>query len=166
LGDPALPEERGISPRRLVWGLIPNWITEADGGRKPINAKAETITSLPSFRSAYVKRRCLIPIDTFFEWKAIKGQKAKQPCAIGMNDGSPFALGGIWESWVHPETGELVRTNSRARLGRVFGNMSQVVESRAGVWGLSCHLPSYQRARLRPAFPSPCPRRPELHVLS
>lgn len=95
---------------RLVWGLIPYWCRDPDGGRKPINAKAETITSLPSFLNACAKRRCLVPIDNFFEWKAIRGERAKRPYAIGMKDGSPFALGGIWESWSHPETGEVVRT--------------------------------------------------------
>jgi putative SOS response-associated peptidase YedK len=95
---------------RLVWGLIPYWVKEPDGGRKPINARAENIASLASFRAAYAKRRCLIPIDNFFEWKAIKGQKARQPYAIAMKDGEPYAVGGIWESWNQPETGELIRT--------------------------------------------------------
>jgi putative SOS response-associated peptidase YedK len=95
---------------RLLWGLIPNWVKDPDGGRKPINARAESITSLPSFRDAYAKRRCLVPIENFFEWRAIKGAKAKQPYAIAMKDGSPFALAGIWESWRPPESGEIVRT--------------------------------------------------------
>jgi putative SOS response-associated peptidase YedK len=58
---------------RLWWGLIPYWVKEPSGGRRPINAKAETVASLPSFRGAYAKRRCLLPIDSFFEWRAIKG---------------------------------------------------------------------------------------------
>jgi len=52
---------------RLWWGFIPYWVKEADGGRKPINAKAETVASLPSFRDAYRRRRCVVPIDNFFE---------------------------------------------------------------------------------------------------
>ena len=68
-------------------GLIPYSVKEANGGRKPINAKAETIASLPSFRDAYKRRRCLLPIDNFFEWKAILGEKAKQPHAIGLKSG-------------------------------------------------------------------------------
>ena len=56
------------------------------------------------------KRRCLLPIDNFFEWKAIKGAKAKQPYAIGMKSGEPFALAGIWENWKRPGTEEWVRT--------------------------------------------------------
>jgi putative SOS response-associated peptidase YedK len=101
--------ETGVYHRdRLIWGLIPHWVKEPGGGRKPVNAKAETISTLPSFRAAYAKRRCLVPIDSFFEWQKIKGPK--QPYAIAMKDGEPFALAGIWESWRHPETGEIVRT--------------------------------------------------------
>jgi putative SOS response-associated peptidase YedK len=80
------------------------------GGRKPINAKCETVSTLPSFREAYRKQRCLLPVDGFFEWKAIKGQKVKQPYAIAMKDGSPFAIGGLWENWKDPTSGEWVRT--------------------------------------------------------
>jgi putative SOS response-associated peptidase YedK len=50
-------------------------VKDATGGRKPINAKAETVASLPSFRDAYKRRRCLLAIDNFFEWKATKGAK-------------------------------------------------------------------------------------------
>jgi putative SOS response-associated peptidase YedK len=62
------------------------------------------------FRDAYAKRRCIVPIDCFFEWRAIKGRRAKQPYAIAMKDRSPFGLAGIWENWRHPETGDWVRT--------------------------------------------------------
>ncbi len=62
------------------------------------------------FRAAYAKRRCLVPIDSFFEWAKIKAKGPKQPYAVGMADGEPFALGGIWESWRHPETDDIVRT--------------------------------------------------------
>jgi len=69
--------EGSLDPLR--WGLIPYWCEDPKGGRKPINAKCETVRTLPSFREAYRKRRCILPVDGFFEWKAIKGQKAKQP---------------------------------------------------------------------------------------
>jgi putative SOS response-associated peptidase YedK len=95
---------------RLWWGLIPHWVTDPKGGRKPINAKAKTVASLPSFRDAYARRRCLLPIDNFFEWRAIKGAKLKQPYAIGTKSGEPFALAAIWENWKRPSTEEWVRT--------------------------------------------------------
>ena len=104
------PETGEYHRDRLTWGLIPYWVKEPDGGRKPINARAENVASLPSFRNAYAKRRCLVPVDNFFEWKAIKGERAKQPYAIAMKDGSPFGIAGIWEAWKHPETGEIIRT--------------------------------------------------------
>jgi putative SOS response-associated peptidase YedK len=48
---------------RLWWGLIPSWVKDPSGGRKPINAKCETVASLPSFREAYKRWRCLVPIS-------------------------------------------------------------------------------------------------------
>lgn len=87
---------------RLWWGLIPYWVKDANGGRKPINAKSETVVSLASFREAYKRRRCLLPIDNFFEWRAIKGAKAKQPYATAMKSGEPFALAAIWENSQRP----------------------------------------------------------------
>ena len=99
-----------VSLDPLRWGLIPYWCQDPTGGRKPINAKAETVDRLPTFREAYRKRRCIVPVDGFFEWKAIKGQKAKQPYAIAMKDGKPFGIGGIWENWKEPASGEWIRT--------------------------------------------------------
>ena len=52
-----------------------------------------------TFREAYRRRRCIVPVDGFFEWKAINGQKAKQPYAIAIKNGEPFGIGGIWENW-------------------------------------------------------------------
>jgi putative SOS response-associated peptidase YedK len=95
---------------RLWWGLIPYWVKDASGGRRPINAKCESVASLASFRDAYRRRRCLLPIDNFFEWRAIKGVKAKQPYAVGMKSGEPFALAAIWENWQRPVSDEWLRT--------------------------------------------------------
>jgi putative SOS response-associated peptidase YedK len=100
--------ERSLDP--LKWGLIPYWCKDPKGGRKPINAKAETVAALPTFRDAYRKRRCIVPVDGFYEWKAIKGQKTKQPYAIAMKDGTPFGIAGLWENWKDPATGEWIRT--------------------------------------------------------
>jgi putative SOS response-associated peptidase YedK len=84
-----------VSLDPLRWGLIPYWCQDPKGGRKPINAKCETVHNLPTFRDAYRRRRCILPVDGFYEWKAIKGQKAKRPYAIAMKDGKPFGIGGL-----------------------------------------------------------------------
>ena len=67
------------------------------------------MATLPTFCDAYRQRRCILPVDGFFEWKAIKG-KAKQPYAIAMREGYPFGIGGVWENWKHPTSGEWIRT--------------------------------------------------------
>jgi putative SOS response-associated peptidase YedK len=100
--------ERSLDP--IKWGLIPHWCSDPRGGRKPINAKAENISRLPVFREAYALRRCIVPVDGFFEWRAIRGARAKQPYAIAMKDGSPFGLTGLWENWENPKTNQRERT--------------------------------------------------------
>jgi putative SOS response-associated peptidase YedK len=95
---------------RLWWGLIPYWTKEAAPRSKPINATAERVATAPMFRDAYARRRCLVPVDNFFEWAKTKTRGPKQPYAVAMKTGAPFALAGLWESWVHPQSGEIVRT--------------------------------------------------------
>ena len=65
---------------------------------------------LPMFKDAYSRRRCILPVDGFYEWRAIKGQRAKQPYAIAMKDDKPFGIGGLWENWKDPASGKWVRT--------------------------------------------------------
>jgi putative SOS response-associated peptidase YedK len=79
------------------WGLIPSWAKDPAIGNKMINARAETVSEKPSFRSAFKKRRCLILADGFYEWK--KTDDGKQPYHVKMEDGSPFAFAGLWETW-------------------------------------------------------------------
>jgi len=91
----------------LYWGLIPSWAKDPAIGNRMINARAETAATKPSFRSAMKYRRCLIPTDGFYEWKAITGQKRKQPYFIRMKDESPFAFAGLWEHWQDPGGSEI-----------------------------------------------------------
>src|SRR6476659_1430607 len=54
----------------IKWGLIPNRCQDLTGGRKPINAKAESVAKLPTFREAFAQRRCIVPVDGVLEWRA------------------------------------------------------------------------------------------------
>ena len=118
----------------IRWGLIPHWRRDPKGGRRPINAKAESVASLPTFRDAYAQRRCIVPVDGFFEWRAIKGARAKQPYAIAMKDGSPFGLAGLWENWRNPRTEEWERTfaiitvPSNELVGQIHDRMPAILE--------------------------------------
>jgi putative SOS response-associated peptidase YedK len=82
---------------KLHWGLVPFWAKDISIGSRMINARAETVSSKPSFRNAFRKGRCLIIADGFYEWKGTKGQK--QPMFITLPDGNPFAFAGLWETW-------------------------------------------------------------------
>ncbi len=104
----ALDEAGGRQIRLLRWGLVPRWTRELKSLPLLINARADTIAEKPSFRDAFAKRRCLVPADGFYEWRAIAG-KRKQPWRIELADRKAFAFAGIWEAWKSPE-GEIVKS--------------------------------------------------------
>ena len=89
------------------WGLVPSWAKDPSVGSRMINARSEELANKPSFRSAFSRRRCLVPADGFYEWKGPKG--ARQPFFVHPTDGRPFALAGLWEVWRDAE-GEVLRT--------------------------------------------------------
>ncbi len=91
----------------LRWGLIPHFTKDLKAARKPINARSETVASSGMFRGALAARRCLVPVDAFYEWRAMAD--GKQPYAIARQDGTPMAMAGLWEGWRAPD-GEVMRT--------------------------------------------------------
>lgn len=90
-------EGRGRHLERMRWGLVPGWAQDPSIGHRLINARAETAATKPAFRSAFRKRRCLIPADGFYEWQRI--DRTKQPYWIARADGAPLAFAGLWEHW-------------------------------------------------------------------
>jgi putative SOS response-associated peptidase YedK len=84
------------------WGLIPSWAKDPSIGSRMINARAETLSEKPAFRTALRRRRCLIPADGFYEWKRNADGKTKTPMHIQMKNGRPFAFAGLWETWHDP----------------------------------------------------------------
>ena len=89
----------------LRWGLVPFWAKDLSISSRLINARSETVDQKPSFRAAFKRRRCLIPISGFYEWR--KFDDGKQPHLIRMKDGAPFALAGLWEHWTSPDGSEV-----------------------------------------------------------
>jgi putative SOS response-associated peptidase YedK len=110
--QPIVRLNRDTGERELVlmrWGLIPFWAKDPNIGLRTINAKAETITTAPAFREAIKFRRCLVPADAFYEWQKLDA-KTKQPFAIAMKDGQPYALAGLWEKWKDRKSGSELLT--------------------------------------------------------
>jgi putative SOS response-associated peptidase YedK len=98
------------SARRMEWmrwGLVPSWAKDPSIGSKMINARSETIQEKPSFRNAFLRRRCLIPSDGFYEWQKPSGKGASAPYYFHTTDHHPFAFAGLWEFWRSPEGEDL-----------------------------------------------------------
>jgi putative SOS response-associated peptidase YedK len=99
-------DRRAVTAYR--WGLVPHWSTDLKGGSRMFNARAETITSSPAFREAFRRRRCIVPVDSFYEWK--REGAVRQPYRVAREDGLPLALAGLWAGWHDPSIDEVRRT--------------------------------------------------------
>ena len=115
--------------RSFKWGLVPHWASDPKNGYKMINARAETLAEKPSFRSAFRKRRCLIPVDGFYEWLEEKGKK--QPYRIAMRDGAPFGFAALWERWEgggEPlETCTIITTSANEVVAPIHDRMPAII---------------------------------------
>jgi len=120
----------------LRWGLIPSWSRDMSVASKLINARGETVAQKPSFRDAYQERRCLIPVDGFYEWR--KEGDTKQPFRIGFRGGKPFVFAGLWESWTAPEEAEnagekietytIITTDANTTIAPIHHRMPVIVD--------------------------------------
>ncbi|MCB1219888.1 MAG: SOS response-associated peptidase [Planctomycetales bacterium] len=128
------PGGRVLSMMR--WGLIPSWAKDPAVGFRMINARSETAAEKPSFRSAFRRRRCIIPADGFYEWhKTTSG--AKQPYLIGSQDQPLMALAGLWETWEDPESGDdvdsatILTTAANEFMSRIHDRMPVILPDAA-----------------------------------
>ena len=145
--------------RKMVmmrWGLIPPWSKDMTGGAKLINARSDGVADKPSFRTAFAKRRCLVPADGFYEWQALPGGR-KQPYRIHRPDGQPFAFAGLWEQWRGPDgpvlSFTIVTTEANDRLKPIHGRMPVVLAAEDfAIW-----LDGATTAQAAHALLRPCP---------
>jgi putative SOS response-associated peptidase YedK len=97
--------------RRLVplrWGLVPHWSKGPDHRYSMINARAESVHERPAYRDAFRHRRCLIPVEGFYEWRT--SGRNKQPHLIRRDDGAPFVLAGLWAHWQDPAGSRVIES--------------------------------------------------------
>jgi len=99
------PEDSELQFQQLHWGLIPSWAKDPSMGARLINARAETITEKPAFRSAFRHRRCLVVADGFYEWQ--RQERKKQPYYFRLQNSQLFAFAGLWERWQSPDGEEI-----------------------------------------------------------
>ncbi len=113
------------------WGLVPVWAKDPKIGSRMINARSETAHEKPSFRSAFKRRRCLIPADGYYEWARQGGRKT--PMYIQHAQRDIFAFAGLWESWDDPQgkrlnTCAILTTAANARIRHIHQRMAVMVE--------------------------------------
>ena len=86
--------------RTLRWGLVPSWSKTRGGAAKLINARQETVTVKPAFKTAAARRRCLLPADGYYEWQ--KTADGKIPYFLHAPDDGQLAFAGLYELWPDP----------------------------------------------------------------
>jgi putative SOS response-associated peptidase YedK len=143
LHETAQRPERGVARELRVvrWGLVPSWAKDPAIGSRLINARVETVDSKPSFRSAFAKRRCLLPADGFYEWLSVEqqGKARKQPYYIHRADGGELAFAGLYELWRdrsapddHPQawlwTAVIITTSAEDEVGRIHDRMPMIID--------------------------------------
>jgi putative SOS response-associated peptidase YedK len=114
----------------LHWGLIPSWSKDTKWASRLINARSETAHEKPSFRSAFRRRRCLVPATGFYEWQ--RTADGKQPFVIGVGENELFAIAGLWEHWMGPDGSEiesctLLTTEPNALLEPIHNRMPVIL---------------------------------------
>ena len=97
-------EELGTRTLQMMfWRFLPPFVGDPRKFRlDTINAKGETLLGSKIWREGFLHSRCLVPVDSFVEWRRVS-EKAKLPWLFGMKDDSPFALGGVWRHWRSPD---------------------------------------------------------------
>lgn len=121
--------------KMMKWGLVPYWAKDPKIGFKLINARAETITEKPSFKTAFKKRRCLVPADGFYEWDKNKVARVKIPHRFVLKTGELFSFAGLWDAWKTPEgesleTFTIITTAPNELMEPIHNRMPVILKSR------------------------------------
>lgn len=126
------PEGQSRELRPVIWGLLPPWAKDIAISGKLMNARSETLTSKPTFRNAFRRRRCLIPTDGFYLWLQDTG--GKQPYLIRLKSRELFAFAGLWEIWCGPngeeiESCTIITTDANELVRRYHDRMPVIVHA-------------------------------------
>ncbi|MNR18138.1 putative SOS response-associated peptidase YedK [compost metagenome] len=114
----------------LRWGLIPEWAKEEKIGYQMLNARSETLADKPAFRKPFERKRCLIPADSFYDWKGTG--KHKQPMRIMLRSKELFSMAGLYDTWTSPEgvrisTCTIITTESNEMMKEIHDRMPVIL---------------------------------------
>jgi putative SOS response-associated peptidase YedK len=124
----------------MRWGFIPAWVDDPKTLSLLINARGESVLDKPAFRNAMRRRRCLLPADGFYDWRA---GEPKRPYFVRAKSGAPLAFAGLWETWTGPngeevDTAAIVTTRSTRALAAIHERMPVIVAPEAFALWLDC----------------------------
>jgi len=112
------------------WGLVPRWAPDIKFGSKCFNARCETLATAPSFRAAFKVRRCLVPMNAFYEWSGPERHRIRH--RISPRAQSLFALAGLWEQWGTGqnvvETYTIITCHASDELAPIHNRMPVILE--------------------------------------
>ena len=144
----AEPEDEPTRRVRLMrWGLVPPWAKAGSDGSPDtkgpmlINARADKVTTSPAFRTSAKSKRCLIPMDGYYEWRvnsdAAAGKKSrKTPFFMYREDGEPLFMAGLWSVWKPAKDAApllsctIITTDAPGELAQVHDRMPLVMPER------------------------------------
>src|SRR5436190_23840404 len=96
-----LRTDAGNEGRQMYWPLIPSYEKNMKLPYSTMNAKVERLNQSPVYKRLLQSRRCIIPVDGFYEFTGEKGSKT--PWFVYLKSKEPFALAGLWDSWKRPD---------------------------------------------------------------
>ena len=148
-----------LSATQAHFGLIPSWAKDRSRSGSMINARSETINEKPAYRNLFKSKRCVLPVNGFYEWQQVQGSKSKQPWFIHRADEQPMFLAGIWDTWLDPEHGQsevdsfsLITTHANDFMMDIHHRMPIVLEPEAlAAWFDRDAQPSELATQLNPA---------------
>jgi methionine-R-sulfoxide reductase len=149
------------SPNQMVmmrWGLVPSWAKDPKIGNRMINARAETVTTKPAFRTSIKRKRCLVPATGFYEWKRLEGGKV--PHYVHLKDDSMFAFAGLYDSWLNPQgrrlmTFTIITTTPNAMMSKIHSRMPVILSPEdEGLWLTNVPLQDSELKRIFRPYPA------------
>ena len=152
-----IPEETPEQAQLFHWGLVPYWAKDPKIGNRLINARAETVSQKPAFRTPFRKHRCLVLSDGFYEWDK-KGAR-KIPYRITLKDEGPFAFAGICDYWKDAEGKELksfciITTAANELVATIHERMPVILSKEDERLWLDPHLDIKEATAMLKPFPA------------
>jgi putative SOS response-associated peptidase YedK len=127
---PVIVQEEKNELVMMKWGLVPHWIQDINTAKRPINARAETLSEKPSFKELLIDRRCLVPASGFFEWK--KESNKRIPFYLHLPKNPLFAFAGLYDRWTDPEgnilfTYTIITTEPNDLIAKIHNRMPSIL---------------------------------------